>query len=192
VVHGWEHVGPTGMPASISLMLGRVIARGCEEFWAVDEEEARSRIELALGAFERARLQPAGFVAPGWLASPETMKALKTLSLRFVASHGVVHDLARGRRRLVPVVSQRPGGRSQGACARLVERVVGAAAAVGAPIRVAIHPGDTEHDECVRSVQNSIAVLRDRGYRFMTYGDYVDGIGSTSIGVGAASARAAA
>ena len=192
VVHGWEHSGPTGTPASLGLMVGRLLARGCEEFWAADEVEARWRIERALDAFDRAGLCPTGFVAPGWLSSPETMSALRSSQLRFVASHGLVHDLAAGRRSFVPVVSQRPGGRSQAVCAGAVERFVRAAAALGAPIRVAIHPGDLDHAECMRSVRSSLEVLRNRGYRFTTYGGYVDGHHAPKVGRGSSHLRAAA
>ena len=192
VVHGWEHAGPTGMPASLGLMVGRLLARGCEEFWAVDEDEARRRIELALCAFDRAGLRPTGFVAPGWLSSPGTMAALRSLQMDFVASHAIVHNLAVGRRSFVPVVSQRPGGRSQAVCAGAAERFVRMAAAIGAPIRVAIHPGDMDHADCVKSVRSSLEVLRNRGYRFTTYGGYVDGQHAPKVGRGSSHLRAAA
>lgn len=173
VVHGWEHRGPTGMPTSLALMAGRVLARGCEEFWAADEDDARWRLELGKRAFIRAGLEPSGFVAPGWLASPDTRKALEHAGFGYVASHLSIRDLVRGRRMAMPVLSQRPGSRSQSGCARIAERVVRSASALGLPVRIALHPDDVRHDECRRSVEQSIHVLRDRGYEFLTYGGLV-------------------
>lgn len=173
VVHGWEHRGPTGMPTSLALMAGRALARGCEEFWAADEDDARWRLELGKRAFIRSGLVPSGFVAPGWLASPESRRALEFAGFDYIASHLSVRDLVRSRRVAMPVVSQRPGSRSQSGCARIAERVVRSVSALGLPIRIAVHPDDVRHEECRRSVEQSIRVLRDRGYDFATYGGLI-------------------
>lgn len=173
VVHGWEHRGPEGVPASLALMLGRVLARGCEEFWAADEEEARWKLELGRRAFTRVGLAPRGFVAPGWLTSPETVHALASAGFDYVAGHLALVDLVRRRRFFMPVVSQRPGGGSQAACARMSRWFVDSASTVGLPVRIAVHPDDVRHDECVDSVRRSIEVLRNRGYEFTTYGDLI-------------------
>lgn len=187
VLHGWEHRAPSGSPASAGMVFGRVLARGCEEFWALDEEEARRRITLGRSALARAGLRASGFVAPGWLASPESVRVAAECGVEYVTSHVAVTDLLTGTRKLAPAVSQRPGGASERVAASAASGASLLASFLHAPVRVAVHPADVESTACTRSIRRIISRLHASGYEFLTYGRLVERMrGSESIRLEAA------
>ena len=52
-------------------------AQGCAEFQNINYEEARERLQKGKAIFKKIGLAPKGFVAPGWLLSPESERAVQ-------------------------------------------------------------------------------------------------------------------
>lgn len=170
--HGWVHAaGPEGGP--VRRAIGQVVARGCAEFWALDEQEARSRLQRGRAVLWRAGLDPIGFTPPGWLASGPTRRALRSLGYRYGTDHAGVYDLVAHRRHLTPALSSRPGGAAEWIGRRTMIAAARRLASIGGVVRVALHPADW-HDPCLRTAALlAIDAALEAGARPCTYAELV-------------------
>ncbi len=170
--HGWTHrAGDEG--TRLRRAIGNVAARGCGEFWALDEDEARRRLELGLAALRAAGLDPIGFTPPGWLASLGTVRALRALGFRYTTSHVGVTDLESGHRLRVPPLSHRPESPVETLAAAAVRAAARHAARRGQSIRVAIHPRDLARPRLAAVTLEAIDTLLAAGARPRPYLDFV-------------------
>jgi uncharacterized protein len=185
-LHGWSHGAQPGAGRTLRRWSGGVAARGAGEFWTLDEAAARQRIEQGRETLRAAGLDAAGFVPPGYLASPGACDALKASGLRYWTSHFFVHDLADGSRLFAPSVSHRPalengtvseasrrpaleraGELLIGCCSRLLPRP-------DSPLRLALHPDDL-HRRGLRDVTlRAIERVLSSGARAVTYSSLLD------------------
>lgn len=172
VLHGWAHAAPPGGPAW-RRMVGAAVARGAGEFWTLDEAEARRRLELGRDALGAAGLMADGFTPPGWLASPATLAALRSLGFGFTTGHGGVRDLRTGARHHAPALSHRPGVFGERLGAWLVPAVAARRAAAGRPVRIALHPDDLDRPGLRAATVSAIDAALVAGARPCTYGDVV-------------------
>ncbi len=170
--HGWSHeAGPDRNP--LTAVAGRIVARGCEEFWALDEQEARQRLHQGRSVLWRAGLDPIGFTPPGWLASPASRRALRSLGFRYMTDHAGVVDLQAGHRHVAPALSSRPGGVAEWIGRRTMIAAAGWLAANGRTVRVALHPADW-HDPCLRTAALlAVDAAIDAGAEPITYAELV-------------------
>lgn len=136
-LHGWAHVAQPN-----SGIRERLLARGCGEFAALDESEARRRIEAGLEVMRRLGFEVAGFTPPAWLASPGTISAAASLGVSYVTTHRAVHDLAAGRVFRIPAVCQRPASPLEPLAASVVRRYAVQRVVRGRGVRIALHPAD--------------------------------------------------
>lgn len=170
--HGWIHTaGPEGGP--VRRAVGRAVARGCAEFWALDDQEARERLQRGRSVLWQAGLDPVGFTPPGWLASAATRRALRSLGYRYGTDHAGVYDLVAGRRHLTPALSSRPGGAADWIGRYTMISAARRLASLGGVVRVALHPADW-HDPCLRTAALlAIDGATDAGARPCTYAELV-------------------
>lgn len=78
VHHGYEHVSHSRKYRSLKKwFLGEMCAQGCAEFQNINYEEARERLQKGKAIFEKIKMAPKGFVAPGWLLNTESERAVQ-------------------------------------------------------------------------------------------------------------------
>lgn len=174
VLHGFSHQAKFHFPVRPwKVASGCVLARGCEEFWAINHSEARQRITNGLAVLSRLGYAPSGFIAPGWLASHEAIEAMRELGFEYTNSHVYIKDLVTNQKYFAPVVCQRTNAFSSRIVLRLTLLFSRILSLLSLPIRVAIHPADL-HDPVVR---RGILRIIDRavahGYMPMTYEQFI-------------------
>ena len=179
--HGWSHVEPDTTNRGLAARTaGRLAARGCAEFWHLDRAEADRRLALGRAVMTAAGLDAAGFVAPGWLTSPEARAAVAAAGFRFITSHTTVSDLTSGRDWTCPVLSQRPGSTITGPGATATRHIAEWTVRRGRPLRIAAHPADLDDRRTTEAVLAACDVALDAGYQSVTYADVV----RTPVGAG--------
>jgi predicted deacetylase len=140
-LHGWDHTAsPTGTPGRA--LVGHFVARGCAEFWSLNEDQAADRARRGLSLLAEFGLTVTGFTPPGWLVSAPAIRGLRRAGLRYVTTHGSVTDLRTGRRHRALVICHRPHSRAEGTGAALMRRAPGVFLRPGRTLRMALHPDD--------------------------------------------------
>jgi uncharacterized protein len=140
-LHGWEHTAPSASAPGRDVV-GNLVARGCAEFWYLDEDQAAARAQQGLDVFAELGLTTTGFTPPGWLASAAALRGLRRVGLRYVTSHGSVTDLRSGRRHRALVICHRPHSRGERMGAALMSRGPRVLLGHGRTLRIALHPDD--------------------------------------------------
>ena len=174
VQHGWSHVDPgTSSRGVAARSAGRLVARGCAEFWHLDRAEASRRLELGRVVMNSAGLDVVGFVAPGWLMSPGARSAVIAAGFRYTTTHATVSDLVAGRDRPCPVLSQRPGSSLTGPGARATTHIAEWTVRRGRPLRVAAHPRDLDDRRTTDAVLSACDAAINAGYQSVSYATLV-------------------
>ncbi len=171
--HGWTHRA-TGGGTRWRRAVGAVAARGCAEFWTLDERDARRRLEFGRAGLRAAGLDAVGFTPPGWLASPAAIRALEALGYRYTTSHAAVTDLRSGVRHRVPAFAHRPGGALEPLGATVMTNAVARWSRSGKSVRIALHPDDLTSSHLVDVTLAAIDVALDAGATPCTYRDFVE------------------
>lgn len=149
--------------------MGSLLARGCEEFWHLPKMEAHRRIRIAREILQSFGFQPTGFVAPGWLMSPETVKALRELELSYTTTHTRFIDLLGNREERIVSLSQRPNSLLTKSGIAVNHAATEILSKFKSPIRIAIHPNDLINPHVRNANIAMIDRLTRRGYRTLTY-----------------------
>lgn len=159
-VHGMRAVG--------DYLLRNVYTRREGEFAALDEAEARRRIELGRAWFAARGWTPAGFVPPAWLLGQGAWRALRGSGFAYVTTFAHFHCLrgAGGRPAPEPLWSPSLVYAARNRGGRLLSpRVADATAALLAHrplVRFSLHPPDVRHPALVRHMQRLLARLLAR------------------------------
>jgi predicted deacetylase len=169
-LHGWDHTARPGGPPGRALV-GNLVARGCAEFWSLDEDEGAERARRGLDVLARFGLEASGFTPPGWLASAPAVRGLRRAGLRYVTTHGSVVDLRSGRRLRAPVICHRPHGRGERVGAELMIRAPGLLLRPGRTLRIALHPDDLLRPDLREAALRSVDAALDLGAVAVTYQD---------------------
>lgn len=174
VQHGFRHVRTDSFSLGrVREIVGRVLARGCEEFWHLPTKRAAELMTLGREILVGQGFDVRGFVAPGWLMSKGALLAASHLEYGYTCTHTHVIDLSSGRRLLAPTTSQRPRSHLSGVGVKWNKTLVTVAARQGDVVRVALHPDDLHESKLRRANLDMCDRLRERGHRSSTYRDVV-------------------
>lgn len=160
VLHGLTHVDPVAASHGWrDWCLRHVYTQGEGEFSAIDEAEARRRLDTGLAWFAERGWPVSGFVPPAWLISDAARSALAGYPFSYTTSYARFKLLHSAHTLCSPALvyaSRNGGGRKASpllasALATLLRR---------APlVRVALHPRDAHFPALVRHAQQLIEHL---------------------------------
>lgn len=170
-LHGWDH-GRCRTSGPGRRVMGHLVARGADEFIALDRWQAAARLTAGRRVLEDAELAPVGFTPPGWLASRATVQAAGELGLRYLTSHGAVLDLRRAWRHPILALSNRPGGWGEAAGADLLRRLAPVLGR-GPGVRIALHPDDLRRPRARAAALEAIDAVLGARAEPMTYREFV-------------------
>jgi len=182
-LHGWCHRADVPGPVP-RRVIGRIVARGAAELWALDRTTAAARTAAGLDVLDRYGFRVTGSTPPGWLSSREARAGLRQAGLHYVTDHAGLVDLRTGRRRPAPALCNRPAtspdADRRGAAPPVASRVaegVGAALLRSAPllvrwglsVRIGLHPADLGRPRATRSALAAVRGCLRAGAVATTY-----------------------
>jgi len=144
----------------------RAIARhamtgGEGEFLALDDGEARTRLQAGRESFQRVfGAQPESFVPPAWLSSPTLGALLAEQGIRYTEDHWRIHDVIAGRTIDAPAITWATRSAWRRVGSRVVCPLLARRWRAHDIVRVAVHPHDLDHPATVRSIEAVLAGLR--------------------------------
>jgi len=176
-LHGFYHVATHGSGTLWRRGVAQLAARGAAEFATLSEGEARARINAGLEELADVGVEPVGFHPPGWLVSPESVRALRRSGLRYYSTHLAVHSFASaaaggaaGELRLsAPALSHRPGGLGERLGVKLMTEGARRFARGGSALRIALHPDDLSRPGLREASLRAIDEAMELGARPTTY-----------------------
>jgi hypothetical protein len=153
-LHGYSHLDEADATANpLNKFVRNVYTTKEAEFYAIDMQEAKRRLNLGLEWFHRNRWPVTGFVAPAWLLGQESWKALRQFPFRYTTTmrrfyllpdRGVIYSPSL-------VYSARNAWLKQVSFTR---NAIMQYAFRHAPIlRLGLHPNDALHPDIVRNTQ---------------------------------------
>jgi len=186
VLHGLEHSVTTRSPKSpLRDRLGRLMARGCQEFWNLDEAQAGHRITTGLDLLHELGFDSLGFVAPGWLMSDGTRHALASSGLKYTCDHTRLIDLESGNSRRMITTSQRPNSVLALPGALVTDIIAGMHVRTDRSFRVALHPEDLGSARLRDSNIRACRSAQQHGFESNTYSQaWYSAFGRHNIGSG--------
>lgn len=179
VLHGWMHaVDARAKSARFRNLSGNIMARGCQEFWTLDQAEAEKRLNLGLETLRQFGHSPTGFIAPGWLASSQAVQATKRMSFEYTTTHFQICDFVTDRKHLAPVVCQRPNALASGLIANATKVLAKLLTITSSTLRVAVHPDDIRDPRLRNAIFRIIDQAIAHGYNSMNYKEFVHSVRS--------------
>jgi predicted deacetylase len=159
-LHGYSHLDTEAGGGGLrSRFLRNVYTRREGEFAALEEAEARRRLELGRAWFAERGWNPRGFVPPAWLLGEGAWRALRASDFDYTTTFSHFHCLGSGKALLSPSMVYAARNRS----GRILSpRVADATAAmlVRKPlVRFSLHPPDARYPELVRHIQQVLERL---------------------------------
>lgn len=165
-LHGYSHLDTQANGGGLrGRFLRNVYTRREGEFAALDEAEARHRLEQGLAWFAERGWMPSGFIPPAWLLGKDAWRALRATNFAYTTTFSHFHCLRgadgspQDRAVLSPSLvyaARNRGGRL------LSPRVADATAAMlaNAPlVRFSLHPPDARYPELLRHTQRVLERL---------------------------------
>jgi hypothetical protein len=149
-LHGYFHLDESPTPRTPGDWIRRRLLTQREgEFAALDEGEARRRLDLGLEMVHRLGWPVRGFVAPAWLLSAGTRAALSQLPFVYTTSRAGLYRLPDWDFQACPALtySARSGWRR--AMSKVMVEGQAAAARSQTSQRIALHPVDARHESVV-------------------------------------------
>jgi predicted deacetylase len=160
VLHGYEHVA-VGTPVGIvNRMKNRWYTRA-GEFLSLGYYEARDRIERGLDLMQRMNLEVRGFVAPGWLISPDSLRAARDCGFEYTNSYLTLTDLVQGRAHFAPSLVFGPGSLNEDLAIEVQRRLV-ALLSLSPVVRIVLHPPCVDHSG---RFEHILSIIRRLGQR---------------------------
>jgi predicted deacetylase len=175
ILHGLRHHADTQIPRGFwAWVKGTWFASGEGEFYGLDRDEARRRLDEGRAMFERAGLpSPRGFIAPAWLAGDGARQALTQSGLRYHEDTLRLYDLPATRSYFSPVIGFGPRRVWEREALLLYARLMAGALRFARVVRVALHPVDVADRRTARSAARLLQrQLRRR--RPVTYSEALD------------------
>jgi uncharacterized protein len=161
VLHGLTHHDDAPVTSPWQMLRRRFYTAGEGEFAALTEESALARITAGIDWFAKEGWPLHGFVAPAWLMSAGTLKALHRTALTYTTTLGGIHLLRNGQ----SVASQSLVFSSRSAWRRKASHVFADVLKhrlTDAPVvRLGLHPADAAYPEIVAHWQSLFAHFRE-------------------------------
>ncbi len=162
-LHGMWHLDDGGPSPSIRAFVARhLLTAGEAEFAALDQADARRRIELGLTLLHRCGWQARGFVPPAWQISAPARSVLASFRFQYTTDLRSITHLPTGARANVPclVFSARSALRRAVSTQWMTRRLAQLDAAPA--LRIALHPIDARYDSTLATWRRLLeTVLRD-------------------------------
>lgn len=175
-LHGLHHQAVRGQGPMWRRGAAQLIARGAAEFATLPQEQATARLQEGLDELASIDIRPLGFHPPGWLISPDGVKALRSFGFRYYSTHLAVHVIApddASTRVAAYALSHRPGGFGEQLGVRIMTSSARRYARAGRPFRIALHPDDLARaglrEATLRAIDEAVAL----GARPTTYAQLV-------------------
>ncbi|MGZ3253182.1 MAG: DUF2334 domain-containing protein [Burkholderiaceae bacterium] len=153
-LHGYSHLDEATAPTSFrDKFIRKIYTLGEAEFYAIDANETRRRLNFGMEWFDRNRWPITGFVAPAWLLGQESWNTLLEFPFKYTTTMRCFHVLPERTTIHSPslVYSARNFWLKQISFARnsFIYRSF-----QHAPIlRIGLHPNDALHSDIVRNTQ---------------------------------------
>lgn len=157
-VHGWFHRDQARHSGFAKFKAGKLTA-GEGEFLGLEHDEALRRMTEGKALIEDIiGRKVAGFIAPAWLYGPGARTALAQADFGLAEDHFRVWEptsgkvLSRG-----PVITWASRTRLRQLSSRFFARAARLALAGQRDVRLAVHPGDTNVPQLIRSIDATLA-----------------------------------
>ncbi|MCL6448788.1 MAG: DUF2334 domain-containing protein [Armatimonadetes bacterium] len=157
-LHGLTHREPVpARPAGwkfspLQFVLSRWYTDGEGEFYRLGGAEARARIEKGVAILAACRLEPAGFVAPAWLLSKESLAALGEFNFLFTTTLTGLYDLRRGLFYPAPALVFSSRSAPRAFLSRLAVPALAGFRRRRELLRLALHPADAWRPAVLRTI----------------------------------------
>lgn len=181
-LHGLHHQAVRGQGPMWRRGAAQVLARGAAEFATLPQDQATERLREGLYELASVGIKPLGFHPPGWLISPEGVKALRSFGFRYYSTHLAVHALApddvegaghTSVRVGASALSHRPGGFGEQLGVRIMTSSARRHARAGRPFRIALHPDDLARPGLREATLRAIDESMEFGARPTTYAQLI-------------------
>ena len=172
-LHGHFHCDDQPAPRTPRDWFMRRVYTHEAEFYRLDEAQARQRLEAGIEVFRTCGWPVQGFVAPGWLMSSGTRRALSRTGLRYTSDARHLYLLPEHRGLAAPALVLSSGtawrrGLSMRYCERLLRRHRGAPV-----LRLGLHPQDLRQPAGRDYWLAVVGRLLDDGRLPMTKGEWI-------------------
>lgn len=179
VLHGYWHEDDAPPPHRLRDWLMRRVYTHEGEFFALDETEARRRLEAGIALFARRGWPLYGFVAPAWLLSAGTRRALAGSGLCYTTDPRHFYRLPGFVRSEAPTLVWSAGSAWRRGLSWLVCEALLWRHARAPVLRLALHPEDMRHPFSRRYWLRLVRRLLAEGRRPLTKRDWL-GLGAES------------
>jgi len=159
-LHGYSHLDTEANGGGLrKRFLRNVYTRREGEFAALEEAEARRRLELGRAWFAERGWTPEGFVPPAWLLGEGAWRALRASGFRYTTTFSHFHCLESGRATLSPSMVYAARNRSGRILSPRVADATAAMLAHKPLVRFSLHPPDARYPELVGHIQRVLERL---------------------------------
>jgi uncharacterized protein len=146
-LHGYFHVDECAPPRlPMEWVRRRVLTQREGEFAALDEAQARQRIEQGLDMISRLGWPVCGFVAPAWLLGAGVRRVLSEFPLLYTTTRTGMYRLPDWDFERAPALTYSARSRWRRAMSKVMIHGQLAAADTRPLLRIALHPIDAQHD----------------------------------------------
>ncbi len=163
-LHGYSHLDEASMPTTLwSKFVRNVYTQREAEFYAIDADEARRRLQRGIEWFNRNQWPITGFVAPAWLLGKGSWQALRESPFKYTTTMRRFHILPERETIHTPslVYSARNAWLKRVSLAR--NSIIYNSYQLAPVLRIGLHPNDVLHPDIVKNTQQLIAkFLADR------------------------------
>jgi predicted deacetylase len=169
VLHGYTHrVAHPIRGFGLRQVRGRLFASTAAEFLTLDDRQTRERLLAGRRILRDVGLDPRGFCAPGWLASPYLPRQLQDCGFHYYVSMMAVHDVIAGRQVWTPWMGYMGGGPAQERLVRLGGQAWATVTRTAPVLKVFLHPqGARRSADCARILRLIPRLIENR--RIVSY-----------------------
>ncbi len=153
-------------------VMTRFYTAGEGEFYDLSEFEAEQRLREARAVFRMVGVSSRGFIAPAWLLSQGSERALKAMGFDYTVKYSTIRDLTAGlsSEARTLVWSLRSSWRAK--CSLLFNKFQAARTKKDLVVRVSLHPPDFHNEKAWQQALTLIRSLKESREHF-TYGEWI-------------------